>query len=870
MKKILLACLLIFGVLSFASANHIKGGFFNYKYLGPGTTANSLRYQVTLTVYMECFPSSGQLTNPINFTIFNAGNNQFFRNVSVPLTDRYELSKPNDEPCITGDQSGCYYTIVIYDLKEIELPSNANGYTFTYQRCCRISGVENIQNSSSIGNSYAITIPGTSTPHNAQTNTSAAFVVNDTAVVCRNSYFTFPFVATDADGDSLSYSFCDAWVGGNQTDPAPIQSASPPYQPVPYLFPYTGSRPLGSAVSIDPRTGLISGVAPNISGSGEFVLTVCVNEFRNGTLIASTRKELHIRVGSCNPIKPNLNPEYISCDGFTLDFVNNNPSPEVKTYYWDFGDGQTSTDVSPSHTYADTGTYNLKVVVNRGLNCTDSTFAVAKVYPGFFPGFTASGICVTKPTLFTDTTKTKYGVVDSWSWDFGESTVNDDVSTSQNPSYSYPTQGTKNIRFIVSSNKGCIDTVFQTLDIIDQPPLSVAFSDTLICAGDNLQLEAIGNGIFTWTPNSSITNANTATPTVSPSTTTRYAVELNDNGCLNYDSVTVNVVSFVSLAAMPDTTICSTDFVQLNAVTNGLQFQWTDDGTINDPNILNPIALPTSTTNYQITSTIGGCTATDNVMVTLVPYPLANAGADTVICYQSNAQLNGTVNGTSFSWSPAVTLNNPNTLNPVAFPAFTTSYVLSTFSTAGCPKPGLDSVLVTVLPPLDAFAGNDTAVVVGQPLQFNATGGISYSWFPGTALSDVNIPNPIGIYDGSFDSIRYQVIMANQVGCTDSAYVSVKIYNVEPQVFVPTAFTPNGDGRNDIFRPIAVGMKRFEYFRVYNRWGQMVFSTSVPGQGWDGNISGKTQGTNSFVWIVQGTDYLDRPFFKKGIVTLIR
>src|SRR5690606_23710936 len=98
----------------------------------------------------------------------------------------------------------------------------------------------------------------------------------------------------------------------------------------------------------------------------------------------------------------------------------------------------------------------------------------------------------------------------------------------------------------------------------------------------------------------------------------------------------------------------------------------------------------------------------------------------------------------------AVTLNNPNTLNPVAFPAFTTSYVLSTFSTAGCPKPGLDSVLVTVLPPLDAFAGNDTAVVVGQPLQFNATGGINYSWFPGTALNDVNIPNPIGIYDGSF------------------------------------------------------------------------------------------------------------------------
>lgn len=869
MKKIFLACFFVIGIFNLASANHIKGGFFTYKYMGAGSSAGTLKYEVTLTVYMECFPTQGQLDPTINFSIFDAGTNNLFINESVSIGERFELNQPNDDECITGNQSGCYYTIVKYK-KTIDLPSNAAGYTIAYQRCCRIPGVENVQNSSSIGNTYSITIPGSSAPHNAQTNNSATFEINDLAVVCRNSYFTIPFVASDPDGDVLTYSFCEAWVGGTQTVPNPAIASTPPFQNLPYLFPYNGSKPLGENVTINPQTGLISGIAPNISGSGEFVITVCVNEFRNGTLIASTRKELHIRVGTCSPITPQLEPSYISCDGFDVNFNNNSSNPIIKSYLWEFGDGQTSTQTNPTHTYADTGTYNVKVTVNKGLGCEDEAETIAKVYPGFTADFTTLGICVTKPTQFTDQTKADYGVVDSWTWDFGESGVNDDNSDIKNPVFSYPTQGTKNVRLISTSSKGCIDTIFKPVNIIDKPPLSVSFADTLICVGDNLQLSANGNGIFSWTPNSSMLNANTATPTVSPATTTKYKVELNDNGCINVDSVTVNVVSFVTLTAMPDTTICSSDPVQLNASTNGLQFSWTNDGTLNDPSILNPIAQPTTSTNYQITSTIGGCSATDNVMVTTVPYPIANAGQDSTICFESSAQLNGSVNGTTFNWSPASTLDDPTVLNPIAFPTSTTAYVLTTFDTQGCSKPGYDTVLITVLPPMNAFAGNDTAVVIGQPLQLNASGGTTYSWSPGIQLSDVNISNPTAIYDGSFDNITYQVIMANEAGCMDSAYVTVSIFKVEPQVFVPTAFSPNGDGKNDVFRPIAVGMKRLDFFRVYNRWGQLVFSTTENGKGWDGKIKGSLQGTNSFVWIVQGLDYLDRPFFQKGTVTLIR
>jgi gliding motility-associated-like protein len=254
----------------------------------------------------------------------------------------------------------------------------------------------------------------------------------------------------------------------------------------------------------------------------------------------------------------------------------------------------------------------------------------------------------------------------------------------------------------------------------------------------------------------------------------------------------------------------------------------------------------------------------------VVPYPFVNAGPDTTICFNTSAQLNGRFVGSSFNWTPVIWLNNPNTLSPVASPRITTRFVLTGYDTIGCPKPGRDTVQVTVLPKVNAFAGRDTAVVVGQPLQFNASGGEGYFWYPPTALNNVFVNNPVAAYDGSFDSIRYWVRVTDEAGCLDSASVLVKIFKVNPQIFVPTGFTPNGDGVNDVVRPIAVGIERIEYFRIYNRWGQLVFTTTINGHGWDGRIGGKTQSTNTFVWLVKAIDYLGRPIFQKGTVTLIR
>ncbi len=109
----------------------------------------------------------------------------------------------------------------------------------------------------------------------------------------------------------------------------------------------------------------------------------------------------------------------------------------------------------------------------------------------------------------------------------------------------------------------------------------------------------------------------------------------------------------------------------------------------------------------------------------------------------------------------------------------------------------------------------------------------------------------------------------NPIGCYGENSVSVKVFKTGPDIFVPNAFTPDRP-TNRIFRPIPVGIGSLQYFRVYNRNGQLVFSTSRIGQGWDGTVSGKPQDSGGYVWMVQGTDYTGRTVFKKGVFVLVR
>jgi gliding motility-associated-like protein len=878
MRKILLLLFFI-GLFVNSFANHTKGGWMYYEYIGPGSAPNTARYVITLKLYTECILNTNQYCPTVNISIFNTANNFLVESVNVPNSGTIDIQNctlQQCHPCISDIPSICYKIATYQFIKD--LPVTAAGYTISYQRCCRIANIINLQpGSSTIGDTWTVDIPGSGgLDPLAFQNSSALFSQNDTAIICKDNFFTFNFGAKDPNGDSLSYAFSDALYSsrgnGSQCDGL---SDPPPFSFVGYIQPFSGSQPLGAAVSINPATGIVSGIAPSIEGT--YVVTCTVTEYKRGTNIVKSvvHKSLHIAVADCSTTQAILDPEYFSCTSFTRSFSNKASGGNIKTYTWDFGVAGVTSDTSdlpnPTFTYPDTGTYVLKLYVNKNLPCSDSAISIVKVYPVFVPALSVQGQCINTPIQFFDKSTTTYGVVNKWDWNFGDVSAASNTSAQQNPTHVYKTKSTYVVTFKVANDKGCNDVISRSILITDRPAMDLT-NDTLICTIDTLQLTTYGAGSVLWSPNYNINDLTSFTPLVSPDIPTRYFATLTDPfGCVGTDSVFVDVKSFVTIKGGNDTTICQADPITLVLSSDAVNYKWTvlpAGSSLNNVTLKNPVATPLSTTRYSVTASIGKCNATDDVLVKVVPYPIANAGIDTTICFGTSAQLHAS-GGSFYTWSPGTYLNSRFIPNPVVSnPSGNISYTVTVIDTLGCPKSRQATVQVLVSK-VNAWAGSgDTSVVLDQPLQLLATGGTSYLWTPARWLDRPNAANPVALPQ---NDVEYEVKVSNAAGCFDFASVKVKVYRVQPGFYVPTAFSPNGDGRNDFFKPIALGLKSMDVFRVYNRLGQLLFSdTNIESAGWDGTYKGNSQDPATFVWYAEGTDYRNQKIKKRGYVVLIR
>jgi gliding motility-associated-like protein len=871
LKKYLIIILIVF-FSSPSVANHIAGGEMSYVYLGPGASPNSGLYKITLKLYRDCDSDMDSMAAPLFgsefITIYSLDNTNRFLSLEVKREQINVVSLQKPDPCIANPPRVCYQ-IGYYVSEPVELAFTTNGYTIAYQQCCRIKNIFNLIRSEDYGGTYTTNIPGTKDVSNGPINNTPEFKTSDTIIVCANNYFSYDFGAVDADKDKLEYAFVNAYLGAGrgQGQTRPQISSPPPYTSLIYNFGFSGEKPLGIDVTINPTTGLITGVAPI---KGIYVVSVGVIERRNGKIINIHRKDLHLKIGDCSVANADLSPTFLTCNGLDLTFKNLSSSPLIKTYDWDFGIPNTTSDISkdpsPTFTFPAPGNYNVRLITNKNDACSDTGYTIAKVFPGFVVNFDVQQACLGVPYNFIDASTTIYGSINRWKWDFGIPSVSNDTAITKNANYVYNSKGNYNVSLIVGNSLGCQDTISSAIVVDDKPFLRVP-NDTLLCYLDNMQLNAQGAGIFFWTPNLNISNQNIRNPIVKPGVDTRYTVKLTQSpGCENTASVLVKVITTVALEVGKDTSICLGDSLKLNTVSDGLKFNWIPATDISNTTIKTPIVKPLTITSYSVTASIGSCKATDAITVKPVPYPIANAGIDTVICFGSTLQLNAS-GGNRYLWSPAAFLNNATLSKPLATPTSTTDFIVAVYDNKGCSRPSFDTVLVNVIPPVKAFAGNDTVVVIGQPLQLSASGGVSYQWVPSSYLSDPSIFNPIASLT---DNISYKVKVTTKEGCFAFDDINIKVYKIPPQIFVPTAFTPNGDGLNDVLTPIPVGIDKFIYFKLYNRYGELVFSTTEVGKGWNGIFKGKLQGNESYVWHVKGVDYLGREYFKKGQTTLVR
>ncbi|HYV91962.1 MAG TPA: choice-of-anchor L domain-containing protein [Chitinophagales bacterium] len=400
--------------------------------------------------------------------------------------------------------------------------------------------------------------------------------------------------------------------------------------------------------------------------------------------------------------------------------------------------------------------------------------------------------------------------------------------------------------------------------------------DTTICIGNSVQLSSNGADSWSWNPGSGLSCTNCQNPIATPNVTTTYTLTITVGGCNAYDVVTIVVDNPLPVSVGPDLSICLGDSVQLNAL-NGNTYSWTPSTGLSCNTCGNPWASPNSTTTYIVTGTNGCFTTKDTITITVSPSVDAAAFGSTTVCPGDTVQLSAS-GGTTYSWSPADGLSDPESQNPYAIDYTTTTYTVLVGNQFGCSDTASVTINVYDIPevtvsPTDATTPNinDTTIYLGNSLTLTATGGGSYLWFPSTYLTDPNISNPY--CNQPQDTIVYYVIVTSPEGCKtiDSVVVNVRW---DALVLVPSGFSPNNDGHNDFSRLLVRGIFSLDHFYIYNRWGEIVFHTSdltfAENTGWDGKYKGTEEPVGVYVYLVMGTDHSGNSIQREGNVTLVR
>lgn len=399
---------------------------------------------------------------------------------------------------------------------------------------------------------------------------------------------------------------------------------------------------------------------------------------------------------------------------------------------------------------------------------------------------------------------------------------------------------------------GCTNTDVVAVIVHGLPNVS-AGADAAVCIGESHTLTASGASTYLWS-NGVTGVVNTVSPTV---LTTYTVVGMDIWGCSDDDDVDVDVFQLPFVSAVGDT-ICRGESGFLTG-SGAVSYSWQPGNVFGNPGVVSP----TSTTTYTVIGTdVRGC---ENIAVATVlvhQLPPVDAGPDRAICIGDSTQLSAG-GALQFSWSPN-DVSDPGIPDPVASPTGTTIYIVTGTDANGCTNTDAVEVIVNPLPPITAL--DDQWLYAGQCMRLTATGGVTYAWSPPTFLDDPGAQQPLACPN---DTITYYVTGVDANGCINNDSVIIYAYGV-PEPNIPTAFSPNGDGLNDVFRLESPKYFRMHSLTVYNRWGEKIFETSDASGGWDGTARGEPQPLGTYVFRVVGEDDVGYRVVRQGNVTLVR
>lgn len=580
-------------------------------------------------------------------------------------------------------------------------------------------------------------------------------------------------------------------------------------------------------------------------------------------------------VTTTDPLPDFISADTISCPGALVSFSNTSIADNY-TSTWDFGDGSTSNNISPSHVYAATGFYNVKLSIEDMYGCLDSInknlyIKVDKPVADFTMSDSITS-CIPLEVQFTNTSTFYSSVL----WDFGSGQGN---STINNPAHYYTTPGNYQANLLVTSPGGCTDTITKNITVFDVSASGITYTPINGCKPLMVDLTSFSPGLITsyfWDFGDGYTESST-TPNISH----LYAsygyflpkVIMQDaSGCIipAQGIDTIPVTGAEANFGFDKNLICSSGsviFVDSTTFNDPVaSYNWSfGDGSTSSQQ--NPVHQYNSSPGFYDVSlniqTQSGCTDTFTKVnaIKIVQGPLIDIVGDSVICVNSTLTHSGIflqsdTSVVTWYWNfpngntslqqtpPAQTYNTVGNFNITAIAT----------NSSGCQDTTIRNITVNPLPtvnlPKQLIVPNSTAVNIPATYSSNTT---NWLWKPSTGLSCSDCPSPD--VTAKIKTL-YQVSFQDDNGCQNSGFVQVIVTCENANLFIPNTFSPNGDGSNDVFYPRGTGLDRVKMFRVLNRWGEVVFEkknfpVNDPSSGWDGTYKGFKPQADVYIYQAQ-------------------
>jgi gliding motility-associated-like protein len=889
-----------------------------------------------MKVYRDCingvppfdgFPDGNGNIIPAYFTIYDVFDNPIVTSSFTPLS--FSTVPPtNNSPCAPTTAGNACVEEALYEATVFLPPSNG-GYYVVYQRCCRNGTILNLMNPGNVGATYWEHIPG---PEVVATNNSPRFTNRPPIYICNGIPIAFDHVASDPDGDSLVYSLCSPFNG---LDPCcPIINTSPPligsgqcpnppsscpnintpqpYLSVPFIAPYSSSYPLASnpAINIDPNTGFLDGV-PNIQG--QWVVGVCVSEYRNGQLIGVHHRDFQFNVIACpfvvvadiiSQTTTNNGQGTGYCNGFTINYSNN--SFNGTTYHWDFGDPTTLADTSnlynPTYTFPAPGDYTVTLYVNPNSSCGDTAYEIFHVHPLLLPDYLAPNAQCFLGNTFNFNGGGTYQGNGTFNWNFGTNANPQSANTPTINNVTFNAPGDYPVVFTVNEN-GCTASATKTITVWESPIASIDTypsigCDPLVINFNNTSTSGSPMTILWQFSDGTTSNALNPTHIFSPPGVYSFSLSI---------STSQNCVDTSQILAVNSITVITTPIADFNYVsTSGMCFnnnsfsfnntsQQLGPGGVISWTFSGPTAIQTS--NSQIISNISysasgqypvtlvatdnNCSDTTTKIIELYENPIASIdpisslGCDPMSIKFLNTSTSAS--GLTYLWTFSDgTTSSQSSPTHIFTPPGTYDYTLSIKTTSQCVDSNqiVSVSSITVNPsPVANFTATPLVTSIFDPDIFfyniSPTNDI-VSWYynfdDGSESSEIN---PIHTYAMWGDYTVTQTVI-NSYACPNTTSLLVRILP-EFRFWIPNAFTPgNKDGLNDVFKPIVIGVEDYS-FMIFDRWGELIYKTDETEAGWNGTFKNKPCTDDVYIWKCEFKNIVSQELESHvGHVTLVR